>query len=193
MKRNVMIIFADGSKQMAHNLDDTMLRWQERRLKTVDEVFRFSREGIPIPDYGEPQTIADAMKFRGEIQGMIATINLQQNLIKNNPGYKKQWFHLMNVNQELGRQSMVMKEFIKQFNLQNLASDRDTSKTIKIDNLKEENKRLQKELGEYRRGLALARKEIRQLQRVLIDQFHIEGLDLSEFEESIEPIGDIAS
>lgn len=38
MKQKTRVVFSDGSKEMAHNLDDLMERWLLRRQTLPDEV-----------------------------------------------------------------------------------------------------------------------------------------------------------
>ena len=64
---NAIIIFADGSKQMAHNLDDNHFRWYESKLASYEEVVSAFSEGITIRDSFEPRGLVEAQNIRTEL------------------------------------------------------------------------------------------------------------------------------
>lgn len=59
---SAMVVFSNGSKRMAHNLDDSRLRWQERRTW----MYEMDRDGIAIPvvDAGSALTTISISELR---------------------------------------------------------------------------------------------------------------------------------
>ena len=173
-----IIMFADGSKQMAHNLDDSRLRWELRRLNSVEDVLNFSHMGIAIPDFGIPKDYHEAVHNRAQIQAMIASVNLSQSFLKG-IRYKKQWYHLSSVNQELGRQMMIIKDFIKRQNMELNGQSRDIPNIEFQKKLKDENKELRDQNHSQQVEIDTLKSTVIQLQAVLLEKFGIvvEGID----------------
>lgn len=70
-----IIVFADGSKQMAHNLDDQRFRWHER--KHVESEIRQSEpnDGLAIRDCSDPSSLHEAIVWRSELVAQNTYIN----------------------------------------------------------------------------------------------------------------------
>lgn len=74
------IVFADGSKQMAHNLDDSRLRWHLRRVDHPDDAYTLQAEGIAVR-YGEPESVAQAQQYIHELKAQRAAILAAKRLV----------------------------------------------------------------------------------------------------------------
>ena len=74
-----IIVFADGSKQMSHNLDDSRFRWHERKLVTYDDISNAYGDGITIRDTSHPSHLSEAQEWRTEL--IKQQIALQSQLI----------------------------------------------------------------------------------------------------------------
>lgn len=77
-----IIIFADGSKQMAHNLDDQRFRWYERRLVTYQDLEDAYSRGIAIRTESEPDGLYQAGQWRAECVSQIKALENQRAILK---------------------------------------------------------------------------------------------------------------
>lgn len=65
MKRRAIVIFSDGSKRMAHNTDDLMFRWHERRISTAEDIYPILNDGFYIPDFDNTDSSESLLATRG--------------------------------------------------------------------------------------------------------------------------------
>jgi hypothetical protein len=67
MSSRAIIVFADGSKQMAHNTDDLMLRWHERKALRKDEILRQHERGVAVLDCSAVAGFAQARDWNDQL------------------------------------------------------------------------------------------------------------------------------
>lgn len=71
---HAIIVFADGSKQMAHNLDDLRFRWHERKLSQAEETLDMLRTEQVVIRCEEPENILQANRFISELKSQAASL-----------------------------------------------------------------------------------------------------------------------
>lgn len=161
------IIFADGSKQMAHNLDDSRFRWAEqRKLRYADEILKTHKDGIVIRDCSTVTNIEDAKAWKEEIALQQATLQQHSIYLKSQlkSRLKNQASHISVALVECQLQSAWLSRYIKENSSGDPANNPPDSKRKELF---AENARLSKELSE-------AKDEIIRLQKLLIEQFGID-------------------
>lgn len=77
-----IIIFADGSKQMAHNVDDSRFRWYERKRLGYEEVVEAQQDGFVIRDTINPPSLNIARIWKSELASQQASIVSQLTILK---------------------------------------------------------------------------------------------------------------
>lgn len=112
-----IIVFADGSKQMAHNTDDLRFRWYERKTYDPIEVMETHREGIYVRDCSEPHNLAEAKSWRLELSQQKAILEGQLRTLRNSPYFKSHTHpHLARAMTEVMAQQTLINERIRGFN-----------------------------------------------------------------------------
>lgn len=75
------VVFADGSKQMAHNLNDLDLRWYERKVAQAEEVGALYEQGIAIPNFSASSSIDEVLVIRAQFVAMKGALTEQLKVI----------------------------------------------------------------------------------------------------------------
>lgn len=156
------VVFANGSKQIAHNLDDTMFRWHLRKLEQTNEVLEYyQQQPIAIRDCSSPSSPEQALTWRTEVQNQLTAIQQHIHIVKtdNRLGgrvqFEKAVRHLKIALFEIQAQLRNLKQYIVQQTGQQ--DDEKRIRRISVEN-----------------NLIIAQAEIIRLQRLLIEHH---GLD----------------
>ena len=166
MMSKAIIVFANGSKEMAHNLDDQRLRWYERKLLVAQEIRGYHNAGITIRDCSLPKDRDQARVWQSELKSQLSA--LTQQLIILGASYRnKALMHQGTIQfrlavQEIQGQLGAVKAYLRECAEKELESstDPDDHKIRKAQLLEK---------------LVDAQEEIIRLQRLLIDQFGLSG------------------
>lgn len=110
------VVFADGSKQMAHNTDDLMLRWQERVATSREDITRQHRNGIYIRDCSECQSLEQAREWQKQLLIQIGALENQCEVLKAEcftAEYERLSFPLRTAMVEIRTQLAILRGFIR--------------------------------------------------------------------------------
>lgn len=113
---NVRIVFADGSKQMAHNTDDLMLRWAERVAVDSETIARQHRNGIYIRDCSDCRSLEQAREWQKQLRLQIGALEHQCKVLKaeNFPSdYERLSFPLRSAMTEIRTQLVILRSYIR--------------------------------------------------------------------------------
>lgn len=149
------VIFADGSKQMAHNLDDTRERWHLRVTRDADDVRGIWRRGIIIPDYTTPGSIDEAHEQRQQLVDMLAKLRAQAAIVDAEVRFDQRKVTQKPISvavHEISRQLSAVNAYIKQYNV----NTRDQVNEDFIQHLREENNALKRRIAELEARLGEA-------------------------------------
>lgn len=161
-----IIIFADGSKQMAHNLDDSKERWYERKVAQAEEVYEEVRNlsQIAIIDASDPKDYDQATSWQSQLISMKVAITNRRSLLKEKWAYRKENDFLLAVYREIEGQLGVIKGPLKKFTIE-------LANTGRASELKSKGAIAVGENKELINSLIVAQAEIIRLQKLLIEQF----------------------
>lgn len=76
------VIFADGSKHLAHNLDDLSFRWQERKIAQAEEVLDVTYKGIVIRDCSNPSSVEQAREWKNQLNVQQMALQQYQHILE---------------------------------------------------------------------------------------------------------------
>lgn len=158
-KRKVLIVFADGSKQMAHNTDDLKLRWYERKVVRAREVDDELYSGIPLPIYDFPQDREWAIQYQAELKELRMGLMQRASIAQEQRMPENAYRSLVNARMQVEAKLGLINKKVKEFNVAALANSK---------HLKQERPQSTPDL---RDELINAQTEIIRLQRLLIEQF----------------------
>lgn len=164
-----MIVFADGSKRMAHNLDDLNFRWYERKTGQVEELEGASRQGIAF-HYLTGEQLQDVplqqlLDIRAELGAQYQTCLIELKMLKERCPeyeYRRRSLQLEGARVEIAKQLKLLKPAIAHAS----QHQRETKSKEYKRRLREDNERLQCELLD-------AQSEIIRLQRIIIEHLGI--------------------
>lgn len=161
-----IIIFADGSKQMAHNLDDSHLRWYERKVHQAEQIEQEFKVGLAILDASNPENIDVADAWRGQLMDAKMALEERRLLVNGNFRFSRTYtligLAIVVVNTQLSKLSNAIKK------MRMKESDNNS-----LDELRRVVKEYKEENNTLRQGNVLLKDEIIRLQRLLIEQFGI--------------------
>lgn len=155
------VIFADGSKQLAHNLNDLNLRWYERKIAQAEDVAALYEQGVAIPELVTPETIDEALNLRTQFIAMKNAL-LEQYRTINEQRYGKQEdrYRRRPIGYAVQLVDLRLSEiaaFIKQYNITTSMDRDDYVQRLKDENdaLKERIKDLEATISAYREVVTL--------------------------------------
>lgn len=158
MMTKAIIIFADGSKQMAHNMDDQKFRWYERKRAEFEEIKKLAKTGIIIRACNHPSSINQANEWRTELK-------LQHSELSQQIAILKAKFRGNFAGDDYAIHSKGTKIALLQVETELTHINR-YIESVRIDTVDNENQVLKQKLFD-------AQSEIIRLQRLLIDQFNL--------------------
>lgn len=171
------IVFADGSKQMAHNLDDTQLRWQLRKLRTADEITADFSRGLAIRSVDNPDSIEIAREWKQEFVEQKLEIEARISVLKT------VWYRNK---VDLKRATVGCATAISELNGNiarlNLYLHKQSDSQRRAPQEKNINSQLRIERNSYREALVQTQAEIIYLQALLLEQFGIVARDYTFLE-----------
>lgn len=150
-----IIIFADGSKQMSHNMDDSRLRWHERKLIEADDILKHFAKGLCVRDCSSPTDLVEARAWKSELVKQQASIS--QSL-----AYVKREVPSQYMNKTIAMRVAMQEIMLQNTHLKAWFQDNDETHFAGKSN------------DELRDELIQAQAEIIRLQRILIEQFNID-------------------
>lgn len=154
------IIFADGSKQMAHNLDDGRFRWYERKVYHLEDVKQSHAKGIPIRDCSSPPSLETAIEWRKELLAIKTSINEAKYIMRLElRAPTKDGLYLMIALGETEKQLQSLSDYIK---IQRV------SLANRVDDI--EGQRYKRRLQHENNAL---KSQVIRLQQILLEQFGI--------------------
>ena len=146
------IVFADGSKQIAHALDDLYERWEERRIARAEDVAALYEQGIAIPEIETPSSIEEALVWRTQLLKMKDALLDQRRIVLESGNKFTQAARLRPIGlaeQVLMTRFAVIKAYVKQHNV---SAQSESDREI-IDALKQEVARLRARVAELEGAL----------------------------------------
>jgi DNA polymerase IIIc chi subunit len=172
-------VFSDGSKDLAHNLDDLRERWLLRK----QEVDKLAKEIMSLPkepDYLNPATLEQSMEWTAHLNNRIGKIQVELSALNHMTHHmdKHLWYAKR---QLLIAEHEYRKEIVRQLRPINRRFNEENERIRQrallvnlpehvqemrkyIHDLNIENKRLQKKIGQlqrvlYENGIALPKDE----------------------------------
>ena len=91
IRRKATIVFADGSKKMAHNLDDHNFRWYERKRGTAKEFASDFRAGIAIPHVQDVTTWEDWRELKSILIKQKENMDIRRIELTGQFNYEAEW------------------------------------------------------------------------------------------------------
>lgn len=116
---NARIVFADGSKHMAHNTNDLMFRWHERKSSEAVEIMEIHHKGITIRDCSNPRDLDEANAWKLELSQQKLTLDDQLRVLKQSVLFGSRKFpHVTNAIEEIMCQQGVLRNIIKMMRIE---------------------------------------------------------------------------
>jgi len=113
------IVFADGSKAMAHNTNDLMFRWHERKSYEPVEIVKIHRDGISIRDCSQPSSEDEANAWRVELLQQKSTLQSQIHALRKSSSFKAYKHpHMFGALNEIDCQLIALTEELRKFKAQ---------------------------------------------------------------------------
>lgn len=174
------IVFADGSKQIARQLDDSRLRWYERKVEEPDAIRDLHSQGIVIRDCSLPANMEQAHNWRAELKAQLAALMQQRQImqlafpsrLKMLEGTLQLRIAIQEVQGQLGGLKNSIRNFDNELTGDGMTSVRDTIHTLKVEN------------HSLRNQLIETQAQVIWLQSLLIEQFGFSHTDLLKQEDT---------
>lgn len=140
-----IVVFSDGSKQMAHNLDDGRFRWHERKVYEAEQILFVHMNGIYIRDCSNPKTVQQAKEWRALMHLQLGVVRSQIEILKahyvSHRTFMDNSQHLRIAEFELCAQISALKQVEKVLNLRSPDNELDAV-FERLKRIQDENKRL---------------------------------------------------
>lgn len=161
-----IVVFSDGSKRLAHNLDDSAFRWMERKAAQADEVRHEFGSGIVLPDVSNPETYDQAIAFKAQLVAAKTALEQRRLLLDGQYAYADEFRHVRLGIHEVDGLLHALAEPMRKFRIEMANDDQQVE-------IKREKAILRQRIDSLTAELMAAQKEIIRLQHLLISQFEI--------------------
>jgi hypothetical protein len=176
-----VVVFADGSKSMSRNLDDSGLRWYERKVADAKGVRDLHQDGILIRDCSLPENQEQALNWRAELKAQLAALTQQRQImqlafpsrVRMLEGTLQLRIAIQEVQGQLGTLKNSIRTFDADANGDGMTSVRDTIHTLKVEN------------REMRNQLIDMQAKVIWLQSLLIEQLGFKQSDLEQEKDTV--------
>lgn len=110
---SVTIIFANGSKQMAHNTDDLRERWELRQQAGQTEIQQESERGYAVPFPSENPSYEELWSLRAEYTAILVAVNARRKMLYPARIFRREHAHLAFVYAEVVSAQAQVKLLLK--------------------------------------------------------------------------------
>lgn len=117
---SVRILFADGSRQLSHNLDDRRERWELRKEVTDEIVQEESQHGYEIPHADDFEDYDALLKLYDVYLQMFSASEMRIALTNNRKALRLYRSHMIGLRAEITTLMTGLKAHIKRHNIERM-------------------------------------------------------------------------